>query len=152
MGVIRSKKRDEQEFFVKADTLSGLQQAARDGACRLIDFDEAGFTASPSVQRGWSLIGEPHRVVPLSHCRRSILGAFDFSTNTLIHEIHAMTIRRPMVIQFLEQIAQNSKQAQVTVVVLDNARIHHNLPQETLDRWLIQYRMIVFYLPAYSPD
>jgi len=28
------------------------------------EVDEAGFAASPPVQRGWSQIGEPHCVVP----------------------------------------------------------------------------------------
>ena len=63
---------------MKANTLEKLQKAARDGACRLIYLDEAGFAASPPVQRGWSPIGEPHCVVPQSHCRRSVLGALDF--------------------------------------------------------------------------
>jgi hypothetical protein len=62
---------------VKADTLSKLQQAARDGAYCLIYFDRSGFSASPPVHRGWSLIGQPHRVFPQPHCKRSVLGAFD---------------------------------------------------------------------------
>ena len=37
---------------MKAQTLSKLQQAARDDMCRLIYLDEAGFSASAPVQRG----------------------------------------------------------------------------------------------------
>ncbi|MFM0154911.1 hypothetical protein [Paraburkholderia sediminicola] len=75
------KKRDDQEFAVKADALLKWQQAARDGACRLVYFDQAGFSASPSVQRGCSPIGEPHRVFHQPHCKRSVPGAFDFGAN-----------------------------------------------------------------------
>ncbi len=39
-----------------------------------------------------------------------------------------------------------------TVVVLDNASIHHDIDHETLDRWLIEHRMMLFYLPPYSPE
>lgn len=90
---------------MKTDTLSKLQQAARDGVCRLIYFDQSGFSASPPVQRGWSPVGEPHRVLPQPHCRRSVLGAFDFGANLLKHEASKATIKRPDVIQFLDQVA-----------------------------------------------
>jgi len=36
--------------------------------------------------------------------------------------------------------------------VLDNASIHHNIDQATIDRWLIEHRMVLFYLPPYSPE
>ncbi|MBK3823988.1 hypothetical protein G3A41_37985 [Paraburkholderia aspalathi] len=40
----------------------------------------------------------------------------------------------------------------MTVVVLDNASIHHNIDQETIDRWFLNHRMVLFYLPPYSPE
>ena len=94
---------------MKTATLAKLQQAARDGACRLIYFDQSGFSASPPVQRGWSPVGEPHRVFPQPHCRRSVLGALDFGANLLTHEASKATIKRPDVIQFLDQIAQEER-------------------------------------------
>ena len=93
--VLAQKKRDEQDFTMKAITLSKLQKAARDGQCRLIYFDEAGFSASPSVQRGWSPRGKPHCVTPNPHCRRSVMGALDFGANTLIHEATKQSVKRP---------------------------------------------------------
>ena len=38
------------------------------------------------------------------------------------------------------------------MVVLDNASIHHNIDQETIDRWFLEHRMVLFYLPPYSPE
>src|ERR1700690_832851 len=133
--LLAQKKRDELEFAVKAGTLSKLQQAARDGACRLFYFDQSGFSASPPVQRGWSPIGEPHRVFPQPHCRRSVLGALDFGANLLTYRASKATIKRPDIVQFLDQIARESTPGLTTVVVLDNASIHHNLDKETIDRW-----------------
>src|SRR5260370_14937929 len=84
--LLAQKKRDEQEFAVKAPTLSKLHQAARAGACRLVYFDQSGISASPPLRRRWSPIVEPHRVDPLPHSRRSIIRASDFGTNLLRHE------------------------------------------------------------------
>jgi hypothetical protein len=89
---------------VKAATLAKLQKAALDGACQLFYFDGSGFSASPPVQRGWSPVGEPHRVFPQPHCKRSVLGALDFGANLLRHQAHNTTIKRPDVVQFLDQI------------------------------------------------
>ena len=137
---------------MKAATLAKLQQAAFDGACQLFYFDQSGFSASPPVQRGWSPVGEPHRVFPQPHCRRSVLGALDFGANLLTYRASKATIKRPDVVQFLEQIARESTPGLTTVVVLDNASIHHNLDKETIDRWFLEHRMVLFYLPPYSPE
>jgi hypothetical protein len=39
-----------------------------------------------------------------------------------------------------------------TVVVLDNVSIHHDVDSETIDRGFLEYRMVLFYLPPYSPE
>jgi len=136
---------------MKADVLAKLQKIAADGQCRLIYFDEAGFSASPPVQYGWSLRGQPHQLEPKPHCRRSVLGALDYTANTLFHFATAQRVQRTTVVEFLDHVARQGN-GQPTFVVLDNAKIHHHIDQETLDRWLIEHRMILFYLPAYSPE
>jgi len=137
---------------MKAETLTKLQQAARDDMLRLVYFDAAGISASPPVQRGWSPIGEPHCIVPQPHCKRSVLGALDFGANVLRHQSYKESIKRPTVVQFLDQTARESDPSKMTVVVLDNAKIHHDIDQETLNRWLVDHRMVLFYLPTYSPE
>jgi hypothetical protein len=59
-----------------------------------------------------------------------VLGAFDFGANLLRYEARKATIKRPDIIQFLDQIVQEDKPGLMTVVVLDNASIHHNIDQE----------------------
>ncbi|MGF6637961.1 hypothetical protein OKW38_000060 [Paraburkholderia sp. MM5496-R1] len=81
---------------MKASTLTKLQQAALDGACQLFYFDQSGFSASPPVQRGWSPIGEPHRVFPQPHCKRSVLGALDFGANLLTYHTTRPRSNAPM--------------------------------------------------------
>ncbi|KWA68141.1 transposase [Burkholderia ubonensis] len=38
------------------------------------------------------------------------------------------------------------------MIVLDNASIHHSIDAATRDRWLMDHRALLFYLPAYSPE
>ncbi|WP_075583470.1 transposase [Caballeronia sordidicola] len=104
---------------MKSATLDKLQCAARANAVRLVYFDEAGFAASPPVQRAWSPRGLPHRVEPRLHCRRLVLGALDFGTNALTHHVTISSIKDGTVIEFLEQIAQQGDE-RPSVVVLDN--------------------------------
>ncbi|WP_455285939.1 transposase [Cupriavidus necator] len=39
-----------------------------------------------------------------------------------------------------------------TVVVLDNAKIHHGIDEAILHRWLVDHRLLLLHLPAYSPE
>lgn len=136
---------------MKAAILARLQQAARQEQCRLIYFDEAGFSASPPIQYGWSPLGQPHCVEPKPHCKRSVLGALDYAANTLQHFATGERVTRSTVVQFLDQIAQQGND-RLTIVVLDNARIHGNIDEAILGHWMAQHRMVLFYLPTYSPE
>jgi transposase len=70
----------------------------------------------------------------------------------LNHETSKATIKRPAVVQFPDQIAQEGPPGLMPVVVLDNASIHHSIDQETIDRWFLEHRMMLFYLLPYSPE
>jgi transposase len=132
--------------------LSQARQAALARTIRLIYFDEATFCASPPVQRSWSPLGQPHAVEPARHCTRSVLGALDFGTNRLHTVAHTGTINRERVIAFLDNVIRQGDSARPTLIVLDNARIHHNIADDILDRWLIDHRTILIFLPPYSPE
>lgn len=136
---------------MKADVPGKLQQAAHDQAIRLLCLDEAGFSASPVVQRGWSPRGLPHCVEPHSHCRRSVPGAFDYGQNCLIHAAHARSIKGPDVEQFLDTLIRQGDN-RPTVIVLDNAAIHHSISEDTRDRWFRAHKARLFFLPPYSPE
>ncbi|WP_157670880.1 transposase, partial [Chitinibacter sp. GC72] len=40
----------------------------------------------------------------------------------------------------------------LTVLVMDNATVHHHFDEEVVNRWLVDHRFVVMYLPAYSPE
>ncbi|WP_080424631.1 transposase [Burkholderia ubonensis] len=113
--------------------------------------DEAGFCGSPPVQRSGSPRGLPHEVEANHHCRRSMIGALDFGVNTLTHTAHAGTIKGPGVADFIDGLLA-AGDGRPTVIVLDNASIHHGIDLATRDRWLMDHRALLFYLPAYRPE
>jgi hypothetical protein len=143
------KKLSQEDFEMKSATLEKLQCAARANAIRLVYFDEAGFAASPPVLRAWSPRGLPHCVEPRFHYRRSVLGALDFGANALTHHVMSSSIKGGAVVEFLEQIALQGDE-RPTVVVLDNASIHHAIDPEVHERWLREHRMQLFYLLPYD--
>ncbi|WP_198385797.1 transposase [Burkholderia ubonensis] len=136
---------------MKRAALDKLRQAAREDAIRLLYLDEAGFCGSPPVQRSWSPRGLPHEIEPNTHCRRSVLGALEYSANTLIHATHARSIKGPNVVRFIDDLLA-ADEGRPSVIVLDNASIHHGIDEATRDRWLIDHNAVLFYLPAYSPE
>jgi transposase len=80
-----------------------------------------------------------------------VLGALDFGANALTHHVTSSSIKGGAVIEFLELIALQGDE-RPTVVVLDNASIHHAIEPEVHERWLREHRMQLFYLPPYSPE
>lgn len=116
----------------------------------MVYYDEATFGASPPVQRSWSPLGQPHETEPARHCTRSVLGALDFGAQSLETAAYPHTITRDVGV--IDRLLQTTPSTPLTLIVLDNARIHHHLPEEVIDRWMIDHRTFLFYLPPYSPE
>lgn len=114
-------------------------------------FDEAGFAASPPIQYGWGPRGQPHRVEPENHCRRSVPGALDYSSNTLFYQTESGSVTHNEVTDFLERVAKQGD-GRRTILVLDNAPVHRGIDDETRKRWFFEHNMCLLYLPAYSPE
>ncbi|WP_175839600.1 transposase [Burkholderia contaminans] len=136
---------------MKQAILAKLQQAAREGAIRLIYLDEDGFCGLPPVQRIWSPRSLPREIEPNTHRRRSVLDALDYGANKLIHTTHARSIKGPNILPFIDDLLAAHDRSS-TVIVLDNASIHHGVDEATRDRWLIDHKVVLFYLPVYSPE
>lgn len=69
-----------------------------------------------------------------------------------MHQVHSTSVKRDTVVQFVDQIAQAGVPGKPTIVVLDNAKIHHGINEKTLHRWLVEHGLLLLYLPAYSPE
>lgn len=130
-----------------------MKQAARNDQIELLYFDEAGFSCLPNVQRSWSPLAMPHTAdASLGRKRANVMGALDYARNQLHFEVCDHSIRREDVIAFIDRLAQASAPEKWTVLVMDNASMHHHIDPSILDRWLLLHRFVPMYLPPYSPE
>jgi transposase len=105
------------------------------------------------VQRAWSPKGQPHAAdASVSRQRVSVVGALDWANGTLWHDLHTGKVRRDAVTALIDRIARREERAPLTLVVLDNATIHHGISPEKLDEWMIDYQLVLVHLPPYSPE
>ncbi|CAE6876007.1 hypothetical protein R69746_08786 [Paraburkholderia aspalathi] len=63
----------------------------------------------------------------------------------------ARTVKGPDIVGFLDTLIRQGD-ARPTVIVTDNASIHHSIDQNTLDRWFMDHKALLFYLLPYSPE
>ncbi len=115
-------------------------------------YDEAGFSASPPVQRAWSPVGCPHAVTPAPHQRVAVMGALDFAGQRLYHAQATTTVKRETFVDFMERLLPQIAKPVPTFIVLDNARIHHGLEDSLTLRWMTEFNVFLCYLPPYSPE
>ena len=115
-------------------------------------YDEAGFSASPPVQRAWSPLGCPHAVTPAHHQRVAVMGALDFAGRRLYHAQATATVNREIFVDFMESLIPQIAKPVPTFIILDNARIHHNLDDSMTLRWMKEFNTFLCYLPPYSPE
>lgn len=119
----------------------------------LFYLDESGFSTVPNVQRAWSPKGQPHVAdAAAPRARVNVVGALDWASGTVWHDLYSRTVKRDAVVTLIDRIAQREERMPLTLVVLDNARTHHHIDPAKLDEWLVEHRLVLMYLPPYSPE
>lgn len=115
--------------------------------------DESGFATVPNVQRAWSPLGQAHEAeAGVSRQRINVIGALDYASGQLCYDLHEGSVRREQVVAFIDRLAQQATAMPLTLIVLDNASTHHGIPQEKLDAWLVNHRVVLMHLPPYCPE
>ena len=131
------------------DLLVGAKQWAKTEKLDLLFLDESGFATQPQVQRAWSPRGQPHRADGGAYRKRiNVLGALNYRSGRLDYELYAHSVKQVDVTAFLQRLAESATPERTTLVVLDNARIHHAISQAIRDEWLIKYRFCLCFLPT----
>lgn len=150
---VAKKKRCPERFEAARENLRRCRAAAREGRIGLFYLDECGFANLPNVQRSWSPKGQPHEAeAGVSRQRVNVVGALDYATGQLWHDVHDTTVRRENVVSLIERIARQEDRKPLTLVVLDNATMHHGIAPETREDWRVNHRLVLLYLPPYSPE
>jgi transposase len=137
------------------ESLNKLREAAKeeDKKMELLYFDESGMSNVPNVQRSWSPLAKPHSAdASIGRKRVNVLGALNYAARTLSFEVHERSVCRQDVVNFLDRQARRSARDKLTVVVIDNASIHHHIDPKVLEEWMVRDRFILLFLPPYSPE
>ena len=128
-----------------------LRELEKLSRLELIDLyygDESRVCLEPCVPYGWQFVGEdlfmPSSKGPGLNCFALLSRA-----NDLLFETTRQRVTSEFIIEQLEKLSFAVKK--VTVVVLDNARVHTSgQVQERRPFWQ-QRGLFIFYLPPYSP-
>jgi transposase len=129
--------------------LRQVQELEKEGAIDLFYGDESGFCLTSAIPYGWQFPGEHVATRPRHSQRFNVLGLFNATTNELHTAARETSVDAAFVIDTLD--AWVATRTRPTVLVLDNARLHHAAAfRARLQDW--EDRDVhIFYLPTYSP-
>ena len=110
--------------------------------------DESGFSLTPTIPYGWQPVNQPIRMVTKKSARLNTFGLM-----TKKNELEAYTFwgsaTGDLIIAFIDDFAKKMRQR--TVIILDNATVHHTDEfQDKIQEWK-ELDIDIFYLPRYSP-
>jgi hypothetical protein len=142
-------KQNEHEYADKLECLSELQLLENQGHIQLHYGDEAGFSLNCVIPYCWQFEGEGVEILPQKGKTINTFGIMNNAGDELFTRSKQGTIKTEFVIDAIDEFSLTLKM--LTVLVIDNARIHHSKDfKECLDKWE-QRGLFIFYLPAYSP-
>jgi len=140
---------DPEDYADKAERLAELQELEKQNIIEIYYGDESGFCLTSAIPYGWQFPGEQVATLPRHSRRFNVLGFYNATTNDLHAAAREGTLDAACVIDTLDAWA--ATRTRPTVLVLDNAKIHHTAAfQARLAAWEDQ-DVYVFYLPTYSP-
>jgi transposase len=139
---------NEEVYRLKKQVLGGLETLSENGLIDLYYGDESGVNLEPNVPYGWQFADEE---VSMPSAKGKGVNCFGLFTRTgkAVVATSENSIEAEFVIEQLERLSFSI--GKITVVVLDNARIHTGKQMiERIGYW--QSRgLFIFYLPTYSP-
>jgi transposase len=110
--------------------------------------DESGFSLEPCLAYGWQPAGEYIKIKPTKSKRFNVFGLLS-KDNDLVAYSSTDSMNADLMMAFLDDFA--GQITQKTVLVLDNATIHHSAAfEDKIPEWE-QQNLHIFYLPTYSP-
>lgn len=142
------KKQDKAEYEKKVADLKQLMELYHSGYLDLYFADESGFNMVGYVPYGWQPKGEYLEITPSKTRGLQVFGLMNLD-NALESYSCVGSMNSKMVIAFLDDFHKKIKQP--TVVVIDNAPIHHSkVFKAKVEEWK-KDDLYIFYLPKYSP-
>lgn len=142
------KKQTPEEYEAKLAELKQLIELYQSGYIDLFFGDESGFNMSAYVPYGWQPKGEYIEITPAKTKSLQVFGLMSLD-NRLDAYSCTGSINSATVIAFIDDFHTLIRKP--TVIVLDNASIHHSAVFEAkIEEWKKE-DLYVFFLPTYSP-
>jgi transposase len=143
------KARETKEVYAyKREILGELETLAENGSIDLCYADESRVSLEPSVPYGWQF---PAEEVFMPAAKGYGLNCFALlsRSNQCLVKTSEQTFSAQFIFEQFETLSFNLRK--LTVIVLDNARIHTSrIIKERIKIWQ-QRGLYLFYLPRYSP-
>jgi transposase len=140
---------DPEEYELKTTHLTQLQALDKEGKIALYYGDESGFSLTSAIPYGWQFAGEQVATQPRHSQRFNVLGFYHPHANDLYTAARTGRLDSAFVIATLD--AWVATRTTPTVLVLDNARLHHSAAfRARLQDWEDQ-DVHIFHLSTYSP-
>ncbi len=128
--------------------LCQLLQLEEQGYLRIYYGDESGFSLDPSIPYGWQPKEQYVKIAPKKSQRLNVFGLLSKDNDIQAYST-TETMNGDLIIVFIDDFAKRITQN--TVIVLDNATIHHSEAfKDKIDEWE-QMDLYIFFLPTYSP-
>jgi transposase len=138
----------EEVYLHKREILGELETLAENGSIDLYYADESRVSLEPCIPYGWQF---PDEEVFMPATKGNGLSCFALlsRTNQCLVKTGEQTFSAQFVLEQFETLSFNLRK--LTVIVLDNARIHTSMIiKERIKIWR-RRGLFLFYLPRYSP-
>ena len=133
----------------KVECLADFQQLENQGYIDIYYGDESGFSLNCVIPYCWQFKGEPVLILPQRGKTLNVLGFMKSSGDALQVFTKEGSIKAEFIINSIHVFANSL--VKPTVLILDNARIHHaKIVQSCIEAWE-EKGLYIFYLPTYSP-
>lgn len=148
MRRILKKSPDPQEYERKVKELTDLLVLESKGYLKVYFADASGFSLTPNVPYGWQPSGRYTGIPSEKGVQINVFG-FLSRDNTLESWYSTGSVNSALIIKYIDDFAD--KMTERSVIVIDNAPIHHsNAFKEKIKEWE-EMDLYIFYLPKYSP-
>lgn len=144
------KSADPRVYQQKVADLEALIKLEKSNFIKIYYADESGFSETPCVPYGWQEKGV-NLTIPSQRGRRCNVFGIMSSDNELYASKTEKSINSVFVIDAINKFTDCDKRAPRSVIVFDNAKIHHSATfVDKIPEWQ-EKGVEIFYLPAYSP-
>jgi transposase len=144
------KSPDEADYNRKLDEITDLIRLEKSKFLTIYYADESGFNETPCVPYGWQHKDEPLAIPSQRGQRWNVFGIMSSDNQLFSHKTKG-SIKSAFVITCIDAFAKSLDRAPRSVIMIDNATIHHSEEFKAKIAEWAELGVEIFYLPTYSP-